>query len=99
MPLFNLECLNGHSRECYAHNVLERACRAYVCQCGHTMGPVISLGTSLTWFSEKGGGRVIHNLGDKPVFVTSHGHHEQLMRQAGVTWAPARRGLPGCWGG
>ncbi len=99
MPMFTLECLNGHSRDMYAHSVVERACRTIVCDCGYTMAPVFSPGTPLTYFGEGGGGKWIHNLGHEPVFVTSHAHHERLMKEAGVSWAPARRGMPGCWGG
>ena len=100
MPMFEMECVHGHSRDVYAHSSLHRACRTIVCDvCQSTMGPVFSPGTSLTYFSEKGGGRVINNLGPTPVLVTSHGHHEKLMREAGVSWAPGRRGEKGCWGG
>jgi hypothetical protein len=100
MPMFQFACMNGHTKDIYAHSVLERACRAVVCtSCAHTMGPVFSPGAGLTYFSEKAGGRVIHNLGDTPVHITSTAQHEKIMKEQGVAWAPARRGLPGCWGG
>jgi hypothetical protein len=98
MPLFAMRCLNQHQREVYAHNLLERACRTVLCEvCQQTMSPIISLGRGLTYFGEKGGGRWIHNLGPDPVRVTSAKQHEDLMRAAGVTWAPPRRGMKGCW--
>lgn len=98
MPLFEMRCLNGHSREVYAHNVLERACRAVICaECHQDMSPVLSMGHGLTYFAEGGKGKWLHNLGDKPVYVTSTRQHEDLMRANGVTWAPPRRGMPGQW--
>lgn len=98
MPMFTMRCLHGHSRDIYAHNVLERACRSVICeQCHSDMSPVFSPGTPLTYFGEGGAGKWIHNLGHEPVFVTSHKHHQDLMRKAGVEWAPPRRGMPGQW--
>jgi hypothetical protein len=98
MPLFAHRCLSGHTRDVYAHNLLERACRTIVCEdCHQTMSPILSLGQGLTYFGEKGGGRWIHNLGPEPIRVTSTKQHEDLMKAAGVTWAPPRRGMPGQW--
>jgi hypothetical protein len=98
MPLFAHRCLSGHTRDVYAHNLLERACRTIVCEaCHQTMSPILSLGQALTYFGEKGGGRWIHNLGPEPIRVTSTKQHEDLMKAAGVTWAPPRRGMPGQW--
>jgi len=100
MPLYSYECLNGHSRDVYAHSLIQRSCKTVLCrECPATMAPVFSPGTPLTYFAEGGGGKWIHNLGAEPVLVTSHAHHERLMKEAKVAWAPARRGMPGCWGG
>ena len=97
MPMYAFECLNGHKRDAFAHNVLERACRTVICDCGEGMAPVMSLGRGLTFFAEKGGGRLIHNLGPEPILITSTAQHERLMKEQGVTWAPPRRGMPGQW--
>lgn len=97
MPLFEMRCLHEHTRDIFAHNVLERSCRTVICDCGATMSPILSVGRGLTYFAEGGGGRWIHNLGPDPVFVTSTAQHEKLMKDAGVTWMPQKRGMPGCW--
>lgn len=97
MPMFEFRCLNGHSRDAYAHNVLERACHAVICeQCRNDMAPVLSLGRGLTWF-EEGRARVITNMGHEPVTITSHEQHKKEMKRRGLDWAPPRRGMPGCW--
>lgn len=97
MPMFEFRCLNGHSRDAYAHNVLERACHAVICEeCHNDMSPVLSLGRGLTYF-EEGRARVITNMGHEPVRITSHEQHKRLMKERGLDWAPPRRGMPGCW--
>ena len=97
MPMFEMRCLIGHSRDVYAHSLIERQCRTIICECGSCMSPVLSLGHGLTYFAEGGKGKWIENLGDKPVYVTSTKQHEDLMKANGVTWATPRRGMPGSW--
>lgn len=90
MPLYAVRCPEC-ARECetFAHVPEDRGCRTVLCACGSTMAPVLSVGRGLTYF-EEGRARVIHNLGDQPVVVRSHGEHRRLMREAGVEWATER---------
>ena len=98
MPIQSYLCLNEHKRDVFLHTWQEKGVQTVFCSdCNQTMSPVLSFGKSLTWFAEGGKGKWIHNLGPEPVLVTSHAHHKELMRQAGVDWAPARRGMKGCW--
>lgn len=97
MPLFAMQCLNGHQRDIYAHNVLERACRAIICEaCHNDMAPILSLGHGLTWF-EEGRARLITNMGHEPVRITSHAQHAREMKRRGLELALPRRGEKGCW--
>lgn len=89
MPLYEYACLQGHRREAYVHVAAERGVETLVCWCGHTLGPVLSVGRGLTYF-EEGRGRWIHNLGDQPVYITSHEQHRAEMKKAGVEWATER---------
>jgi len=100
MPLYTHECANGHSRDVYIPTYEQRGTSVITCLvCQERMVPVFSPGTTLTYFAEGGGGKWIHNLGPEPVLVTSHKHHRDLMKAAGVEWSPNRRGMKGCWGG
>jgi len=99
MPLYALKCQEcGLIHEAYEHTAADFGCRTILCDCGSTMGPTLSVGRGLTYFSEKAP-RVIHNLGHEPVVIRSHEEHRRKMKEAGVEWAPPRRGMPGCWGG
>lgn len=60
------------------------------------MTQALSVGRGLTWF-EEGRGRWIENLGDDPVYVTSHEQHKRLMKENAVEWATPSRGMPGSW--
>jgi len=100
MPLFDMRCEQGHTREMFAHTleqVRERGVEEGCPRCLETLYPQLSLGRGLTYFSQKGGGRVIHNLGPQPVTITSTKQHERIMKEQGVAWAPSRRGMKGCW--
>lgn len=100
MPLFDMVCVNGHHREMFAHTVEQARQRGYaeLCDvCLRELKPGLSLGKGLTYFSQKAGGRVIHNLGAQPVTITSDKQHRELMKKEGVTWAPPKRGEKGCW--
>lgn len=95
--LYNFGCINGHETEAFEHHRDDLGCRTLICEeCDHTMGPTLSLGKPLLFFSEKNP-RIIENLSDKPVKVTSHKQHKDLMKEAGVTFATPKRGEKGCW--
>ena len=91
MPLYTLTCLNGHEAEEFCHTAADKGCRTHVCPepCGATMSYGLSVGRGLTYF-EEGRGRWIHNLGDQPVYITSHEQHKAEMKKAGVEWVTER---------
>ena len=98
MPLYEFRCGEGHSRDVYAHKHADLAACAVMCEaCGETMTQVLSMGRGLTYFASQGKGKWIHNLGDQPVLIESTAQHERVMKEQGVTWAPPKRGMPGCW--
>ena len=87
MPLYASECPEcGTVREEFCHVPEDRGCATPLCVCGSTMAPVLSVGRGLTYF-EEGRGQWIHNLGDRPIYITSHEQHKAEMKKAGVEWA------------
>ena len=99
MPLFAVKCPEcGNGTNVFEHTRDDFGCRTVLCDCGSTVAPVLSVGRGLTYFSEKRP-RVIWNLGPEPVVIRSHAEHRRKMKEAGVEWAPPKRGMPGCWGG
>lgn len=80
----------------YCPSWQDRALTTYLCDCGQTMGRIISAPGRYTYFSEKTP-RVITNLGHEPVEIRSHWEHEKVQKERGLAWAPQRRGMPGCW--
>lgn len=100
--LFAMQCLEGHQTTIYEHHKDDFGCRTVICEvkgCGHSLGPILSVGCGLTYF-EEARGRWIENLAGpdgKPVYITSHEQHKREMKKAGVEWCPPRRGHPGCW--
>lgn len=96
MPIYNFKCVNGHERERFYHTDRYRLFKTEICDCGEGMTQTLSMGRGLTWF-EEGRGRWIENLGDDPVYITSHGQHRRIMKEQGVVWATPKRGMPGCW--
>ena len=97
MPIQVFECLSGHTTDKWLPAWAELGVRTMLCEeCGHTMGPALSVGRGLTYF-EEGRARTIWNLGPHPVTVRSHGEHRRLMREAGVEHAGRRYGEKGCW--
>ena len=97
MPLFTLQCLNGHTTEHFVHTHADLGTRTEMCPtCGETMGPILSTGTPLLYM-EEGRGRWIENLGTEPIFVTSPAQHKRLMKEQQVELAGERRGIPGWW--
>ena len=82
MPIYDFECLNGHTKERYVHVL---GVETVLCDCGASMSHV-GFGFGQTYFRENAG-RVIHNLGPEPVVVRSAEHHKQLMRERGLEWS------------
>ena len=90
MPLIAYGCPEcGAATEHFVHVMADRGCLTPLCPCGSTMGPMLSMGRGLTYF-EEGRARIIHNLADQPVTVTSHEQHKRLMREHKVDWATER---------
>lgn len=96
MPINEFRCINGHTRDVFVHHYKDKGSKTIICHCGHTMGSVFSVGSGLTWASEKKP-RTIYNLGEKPVTVRTHAEHREAMRRAGVSEAGAKRGMKGSW--
>ena len=96
MPLYTVQCLNGHTKDEYCPTPQEKGCRTHLCTCGHSMGHVLSLGHGLTWM-EEGRARTFTNMAHDPVTVTSYKGHEDAMRRHGVRLIPPRYGEPGAW--
>lgn len=96
MPLFRVECENGHAVDVYEHHKDDFGCRTYLCECGATLAPTLSVGKGLTSI-ESGRPFVAWNLGPEPVTVHSHRELEKRMKEAGVAFAGERRGKKGWW--
>jgi len=98
MPIYETVCTEcGNRKDYYAAREFQRQSLP-LCSCRGVLMFLASLqSTPLTYFSEGGGGKWIHNLGDAPVFITSPAHHKREMEKAGVSLAPPRYGEPGCW--
>src|SRR3990172_796363 len=89
MPLYEFVCLEGHHRDVFEHHRDDLGCQTIFCEiCDHSMAPAPRFGRGLLFF-EEGRGRWIHNLADKPVYITSKKQHEEAMKKAGVREAPA----------
>jgi hypothetical protein len=98
VPIYEFRCPAGHALDVFEHHRDDLGCRTILCDCGSTMGPIMTFGRGLTYFSSKTP-RVIWNLGPNPITITSDAQHRAEMKKAGVEWHPPRRGMPGCWGG
>ena len=97
MPLYQLQCINGHKDDVFTHVAKDYGCRTLVCpHCGHTMSRIFAVGTPLLW-AEEGRPRILENMGPMPVTVTSHAHHQRLLKERGLEWAGQKRGRKGCW--
>lgn len=97
MPLYETQCLNGHTRTVYYAQAQDKRCRTHICpECGHSETFVLSMGRGLTYFSSKTP-QVIYNLGPEPVTITSPAQHERLMKERKLAWMPQKRGMPGAW--
>jgi DNA-directed RNA polymerase subunit RPC12/RpoP len=97
MPMIETQCIEGHKKPRFLHVKKDYGTQTYVCEkCGHTMSEALSMGRGLTYF-EEGRGRWINNMGDQPVYITSHEQHKRIMKERGLTmWTPSR-GMPGAW--
>ena len=96
MPMFKTGCACGYRGERYLHHEFNRQLSHPCPECRHELVFLPSYGTALTWF-EEGRARVIHNMGDEPVVITSHSQYEKEMKKRGLANAGSRRGMPGCW--
>lgn len=97
MPFFTFRCPQGHDRDEFVRVADDKGCQTHLCrQCQQTMAPILTYGQGLCYF-EEGRGRVIWNLGDQPVTVTSAEHHKRLMRINKVDFANRGTGYPGQW--
>lgn len=83
MPLYEFVCTEDESHPSQEHwaPISGRDSVNAMCACGAAMTRLPG-GTGLLYF-EEGRGRVHEALGHAP--ITSHGQHERLMRQHGVT--------------
>lgn len=110
MPMFKVACECGYRGEKYLHREFDRQC-LHSCRagevgedgtvnrhnaCGKFLTFLPSYGVPLTYYEESRP-RTIWNMADEPVTVTSPKQHEQMMKKHGVSLAPQRRGMPGCW--
>jgi len=85
--IYEFTCIEGHGRDVFEHHRDDLGADTVICDvCGNSMGPLPSYGRGLLFF-EEGRGRWIHNLGDKPVYITSTKQHEREMKRAGVALA------------
>jgi hypothetical protein len=97
MPLYQLQCPNGHRTEEYVHHTDDKGCRTIICDvCRETMTYVPAYGQGLCWF-EEGRGRWIENMGHEPVYITSHEMHKREMKTRNLEWSTKGRGMPGQW--
>lgn len=97
--LFEFQCLKGHLRDGFYHNVKDLGCETEICECGNSMSNVPSMTAKPLLYFEEGKGRWIHNLAadGNPVYVTGHEQHKRLMKENKVALAPARKGGKGSW--
>ena len=97
MPIFRAACECGWEGDKFLHKESDRE-KDHACkECSNTVTFLPSFGTGLTYFRESQGGRVIHNLGHNPVYITSPAHHRAEMKKAGVSPAGQHYGMKGCW--
>lgn len=89
--------------EHFEHHPDDKGAESYVCACGHSMAPAVSLGTSLVWF-EEGRERIIPNLNyldeqgnEHSQPIRSWKDYQRAKKRAGVTEAGNRMGEKGVW--
>jgi len=86
----------GRTADNFVHDYRDKGCRTMICDCGTTMGPVVSFPNTNLYF-EQGRPRTIWNLGPEPVTVRSHREHKEAMKKAGVVEAGALKNQKGTW--
>lgn len=97
MPLYDIQCLNGHRTTAYYTDYRDRRTHTHICsECSNSMSHVIQKPSRFTYFSEKSP-RIIENMGHEPVVVKSHAEHQRLMKERGLGWITPKRGMPGSW--
>lgn len=99
MPIYDAVCTMCENRsEQYVSHEFERQRLLTCSSCGGVLAFLPSLGAKpLTYFSEGAGGKWIHNLGDKPVFITSEKQRQDIMKREGLAEAAPRYGEKNCW--
>ena len=97
MPVYESQCERGHKADHYVSLAQNVGCETHLCEACRveigawtSMAPVLSMGSGITYFRENSG-QWIHNLGDQPIYVTSHEQHKRLMREHKVDWVTERR--------
>ena len=96
MPLYDKQCLNGHTTTIYAHTPIERYVRTVLCACGQTMSTMYSPGAPLTYLRESRP-LVVTNMGASPLAFTSQKQHRDAMKRLGLAQPGVGRGMPGAW--
>jgi hypothetical protein len=94
-------CLNDHTRDVFEHTRSDVCATEHsglvVCEkCGHSMGPVMAYGHPMLFF-EEGRTRMISNLDDQPIPISSYREYERKKRERGVENAGALKNGKGRW--
>lgn len=98
MPLYIFRCELGHELEAYVRSYAEvRTMWSQCPQCLRKMTYKPTCGGRGMLWAEEGRPRVIENLGEKPIVVTSRKAHQEAMKRAGVLEGGSRRGEKGSW--
>ena len=96
MPLYEFRCPDGHIDECFEH-APDKGSQTVICQCGHSMGPVMSWGNPLTTWASESAPQTIWNMGPEPVTVTSMAQLNRIAKNRGLMNVGPKRGEKGCW--
>lgn len=102
--IYEFVCLKGHKKEISCQSYDDKGCETIICECGHSMAPIVSASAGLSYFRENHG-RVIPNLNTLDEHgnevpcppLTSHKDYERQKKKAGVTEAGNRMGEKGVW--
>jgi hypothetical protein len=85
MPLIALVCLAGHAAERFLHAAADLGAATWLCPCGETLAPALSVGRGLTYF-ETGRTFTLRHGVPAPVEIASHGQHRRVLHQHGLEW-------------
>lgn len=94
LKLHDYLCPNGHVAEQLIESTHDAVAQCETC--GEWARKQIGGIGRMLWY-EEGRSRMDHHLGHKPLEITSERQHQKLMKEAGVTLAGTRRGMPGQW--